>query len=125
MKRISKLFVLRGGIDYVERLIRQSDGTVTKLRAGGYQSIFGLDVSGGQTAIERIRQRYQAEINDNTNNIIKLSDKHSKQGAFSDGNKYSRGVDLSPYHFRHCLRYSVGKTKATSLNALVNFPCVS
>ena len=35
MKRISKLFVPREGIDYVERLIRQSDGTSTKLRAGG------------------------------------------------------------------------------------------
>lgn len=95
-KRISKLFVVRGGLSYVERLIRQSDGTTTKLRAGGFQGIFGLDVSGGRTAIERIRQRYQAEINNNPNNVIKLSDKHSEQGAFSNGNKYSRGVDLSP-----------------------------
>ena len=95
-KRISKLFVVRGGLSYVERLIRQSDGTTTKLRAGGFQGIFGLDVSGGRTAIERIRQRYQAEINNNPNNVIKLSDKHSKQGAFSNGNRYSRGVDLSP-----------------------------
>ena len=95
-KRISKLFVVRGGLSYVERLIRQSEGTAAKLRTGRFQGIFGLDVSGGQTAIERIRQRYQAEINNNPNNIIKLSDKHSKQGAFSNGNRYSRGVDLNP-----------------------------
>ena len=80
----------------MERLIRQSEGTAAKLRTGRFQGIFGLDVSGGQTDIERIRQRYQAEINNNPNNIIKLSDKHSEQCAFSNGNKYSRGVDLSP-----------------------------
>lgn len=88
--------IIRGGIDYVERLIRQSEGTAAKLRTGRFQGIFGLDVSGGQTAIERIRQRYQAEINNNPNNIIKLSDKHSEQGAFSNGNKYFYGIDLTP-----------------------------
>lgn len=96
-KRISKLFVVRGGLSYVERLIRQSDGTTTKLRAGGFQGIFGLDVSGGRTAIERIRQRYQAEINNNPNNVIKLSDKHSKQSAFlmpENGKPYT----MSYYH---------------------------
>lgn len=95
-KRISKLFVLRGGIDYVERLIRESNGTTTQLRARGFQSIFGLDVSNSRVPLGRFRQRYEKEIADNPDNIIKISDKHSKQGAFSIGNKYSRGVDLSP-----------------------------
>lgn len=96
-KRISKLFVVRGGLSYVERLIRQSEGTAAKLRTGRFQGIFGLDVSSGQTAIERIRQRYQAEINNNPNNVIKLSDKHSKQGAFlmpENGKPYT----MSYYH---------------------------
>ena len=95
-KRISKLFVLRGGIDYVERLIRESNGTTTQLRARGFQSIFGLDVSNSRVSLGRFRQRYEKEIADNPENIIKISDKHSEQGAFSNGNKYSRGVDLSP-----------------------------
>lgn len=95
-KRISKLFVLRGGIDYVERLIRESNGTTTQLRARGFQSIFGLDVSNSRVPLGRFRQRYEKEIADNPDNIIKISDKHSEQGAFSIGNKYSRGVDLSP-----------------------------
>ena len=88
--------IIRGGIDYVERLIREFNGTPTQLRARGFQSIFGLDVSNSRVPLGRFRQRYEKEIAESSNNIIKLSDKHSKQGAFSNGNKYSYGIDLTP-----------------------------
>ena len=95
-KRISKLFVVRGGLSYVERLIRQSEVTAAKLRTGRFQGIFGLDVSNSRVPLGRFRQRYEKEIAESSNNIINLSDKHSKQGAFSNGNKYSYGIDLTP-----------------------------
>ena len=53
-------------------------------------------MSNDRTAIDRIRKKYESEVAETPNNIIKLSDKHSAQGAFSNGNKRSRGVDLSP-----------------------------
>lgn len=88
--------IIRGGIDYVERLIRQSEGTAAKLRTGRFQGIFGLDVSNSRVPLGRFRQRYEKEIAESPNNIIKIHDKHSKQGAFSNGNKYFYGIDLTP-----------------------------
>lgn len=88
--------IIRGGIDYVDGLVRKSNTTSTELRTRGFQRLFGLDVSNDRTAIDRIRKKYESEVAKTPNNIIKLSDKHSKQGAFSNGDKYSYGIDLSP-----------------------------
>ena len=62
----------------------------------GIPKHFGLDVSNSRVPLGRFRQRYEKEIAESSNKIIKLSDKHSKQGAFSNGNKYSYGIDLTP-----------------------------
>lgn len=96
-KRISKLFVIRGGIDYVDGLVRKSNTTSTELRTRGFQRLFGLDVSNDRAAIDRIRKKYESEVAETPNNIIKLSDKHSKQSAFlmpENGKPYT----MSYYH---------------------------
>lgn len=66
----------------MDRLTRESNGITAQLRARGFQSIFGLDVSNSRVPLGRFRQRYEKEIAESPDNIIKLSDKHSKQGAF-------------------------------------------
>lgn len=66
----------------MDRLTWESNGTTAQLRDKGFQSIFGLDVSNSRVPLGRFRQRYEKEITESPDNIIKISDKHSKQGAF-------------------------------------------